>query len=607
MKKTAIYIRVSTDEQAKSGYSVEAQKKNLTEYCKRYNFDLIEYYIDSGFSGAKLERPELQRLIADTDQGLIDSVIVWRMDRLSRKMKHLLYLLDLFEKNNVKFYSMTENFDVKTPVGKLLINMLGSIAEFERESIIQRINAVKETRKVKKKLPLGHPPLGYKIEDNKFIKDENAHIVKKIFEMFIYGYKPKQIALVLNNEGYRTRDGNIFTKASVWRIVKNYTYAGLIEINGKLVKGNIEPIVDEKTFYKAQQIIESRRIEKKKNPEKHLLTGLIYCKCGSTMHSNASGSKRRYKCSARVLYFSDSCDSKGVKADFIEYKVASMIQSIIKKQKDELLNPFLERYNEMLEQQNKISEEISFLNRKKAEIDQKLNKYFEAFEDGEINKDILKNRIDNLKQQKEQLEKKLLNLKIKSNEIDSIDEEKEKIKALLEQFEILWEVSDLTDKKKILSVLIEKIVVFDDYINIYFTTGYQHRIEIEQSTPNYFKRPLEKWEVEVLKNTPTKKAKALLMLHEGKRISEVAHELQVDFSKIQWLVRTYNKSGIKTCFVDFRDNMKIEFEDYVLENIEKLKNMTFDELMKHLQEKDYSVASNKLKNFWYRHFISKKI
>ncbi|KAA0258826.1 sigma-70 family RNA polymerase sigma factor [Deferribacter autotrophicus] len=74
-----------------------------------------------------------------------------------------------------------------------------------------------------------------------------------------------------------------------------------------------------------------------------------------------------------------------------------------------------------------------------------------------------------------------------------------------------------------------------------------------------------------------------------------------------WLVKAYNRSGIKTCFVDFKPNMKIEFEDYVLENIEKLKHMTFDELMKHLQEKGYSVASNKLKNFWYRHFICKKI
>ncbi|MDK2792985.1 MAG: site-specific recombinase [Deferribacteres bacterium] len=607
MKKTAIYIRVSTDEQARSGYSVEAQKKNLTEYCKRYNFNLIDYYIDSGFSGAKLKRPELQRLVADVEQGVIDSVIVWRMDRLSRKMKHLLYLLDLFEKNDVNFYSMTENFDAKTPVGKLLINMLGSIAEFERESIIQRINAVKETRKMKKKLPLGNPPLGYKIENNQFIYDEKAHVIKKIFEMYIYGYKPKKIASVLNQEGYRTKDGNIFTRASVWRIVKNHTYAGLIEINGKLVKGNIEPIVDEQTFYQAQKIIESRRIEKKKNPEKHLLTGLIYCKCGSTMHSNASSNKRRYKCSAKVLYFSDSCDSKGVKADFIEYQVASLIQDIIKNNKSELLNPFLEKYNEMAKQQNKISEEISFLNRKKAELDQKLNKYFEAFEEGEIDNTVLKNRLNNLKQQKEQIEKKLLDLKLKSNEIDSIDEEKEKIKALLEQFEILWEVSDLTDKKKILSVLIEKIVVFDDYIDIYFTTGYQHRIKIEQSTPNYFIRPLEKWEVEVLKNTPTKKAKALLMLADGRKISEVAHELQVDFSKIQWLVRSYNKTGIKTCFVDFKTNMKIEFEDYVLENIEKLKHMTFDELMNHLQEKGYSVASNKLKNFWYKHFVSKKI
>ncbi|KAA0257304.1 helix-turn-helix domain-containing protein [Deferribacter autotrophicus] len=177
----------------------------------------------------------------------------------------------------------------------------------------------------------------------------------------------------------------------------------------------------------------------------------------------------------------------------------------------------------------------------------------------------------------------------------------------MEQFEILWEVSDLTDRKRILSALIEKIVVYDKHVDIQFTTGYRQRIEIEKPKVDYFKRQLEKWEIEVLKNTPTKKAKALLMLAEGRKISEVAHKLQVDFLKIQWLVKAFNRSGIKTCFVDFKPNMKIEFEDYVLENIEKLKYMTFDDLMKHLQEKGYSVASNTLKNFWYRHFISKKI
>ncbi|MGA1846231.1 recombinase family protein [Deferribacter abyssi] len=606
MKKTAIYIRVSTEEQAKSGYSVEAQKRHLTDYCKRQGFALIDYFIDSGFSGAKLERPELQRLIKEIEEGYIENVVVWRMDRLSRKMRHLLYILELFEKNNVKFYSMTESFDTKTPVGKLLINMLGSIAEFERESIIQRINAVKETRKLKKKLPLGNPPIGYQAENDRFVQDENAPIVKRIFEMYIYGYKPKQIASELNKEGYRTKEGNLFTRASIWRIVKNPTYAGLVEIKGRLVDGNIDAIIDKETFYKAQEIIEQRRFEKRKNPQKHLLTGFIFCKCGSPMHSNANGNKRRYKCAARINYFADSCDSKGVKADFIEMEVSNLILNIIKSKKNELLEPFLNKYKALKQEQDNIEKEILTLKKKEKELEQKLNKYFEAFEDGEIDKNILKNRIEALRKQKEQVNKKILDLTLKTNQFESFEEEKEKINTLLEQFEVLWEVSDLTDRKKILSVLVEKIVVFDEYVDVQFTTGYRQRITIEEPKKDYFSRNLEDWEIEVLKNTPTKKAKALLMLNEGKKISEVAYELQVDFSKVQWLVKAFNRTGIRTCFEEFKPNMKIEFEDYVLENIDKLKHMTFDDLMKHLQEQGYRVASNKLKNFWYRHFVSKK-
>ena len=135
----ALYMRVSTDAQFEEGYSIEQQTEMLTAFCKAKRIENYELYIDPGFSGSNIERPEMQRLIHDIRDGKITHVLVYKLDRLSRSQKDTLYLIeDIFNTHNVTFTSLNENFDTSTPTGKAMLGMMSVFAQLERETIRER-------------------------------------------------------------------------------------------------------------------------------------------------------------------------------------------------------------------------------------------------------------------------------------------------------------------------------------------------------------------------------------------------------------------------------------------------------------------------------------
>ncbi|GAB7387104.1 hypothetical protein BSNK01_09400 [Bacillaceae bacterium] len=149
--KAALYIRVSTEEQAKEGYSVEAQKRKLTDFCHLQEWEIFDYYVDDGYSAKNLDRPALQRLIADLKEKKFDVVLVYKLDRLVRSMINLQELLQLFEKHDIKFHSLHEKFETHTAAGRLFLNIVGSMAEFERLQIAERVKVGMEQRHLKAK------------------------------------------------------------------------------------------------------------------------------------------------------------------------------------------------------------------------------------------------------------------------------------------------------------------------------------------------------------------------------------------------------------------------------------------------------------------------
>ena len=612
---TALYIRVSTEEQAKEGYSINAQKNNLINFCKNKNWNNLRLFVDAGYSGAKPDRPQLQELLKQTLENKIERVVVWKIDRLSRKLGHLLKIFELLEENKVPLISMTENFDLSTPAGKLFTSILGGFAEFERENIIQRVKAVAETRRVKKRLPLGNPPIGYRLKNDRYIQTDEARIVRLIFELYLKGYFLTTILKDLRNRALKPKKSGEFTRYSLNRILKNPTYAGLVWIKGKYEKGAIEPIVSVDEFKKVQEIRKKKQKFPSKRVEKYLLSGILRCGyCGARMVSAASqvsptrDYKRYYKCSSKSRYYASICPSKMVKAEIVEGEVIKRIMNIIKKNKNLIMEELYKKTREINKNKERLMQRIRCIAREISDVESRITKELRLYEDDVIDKNILKERITALKEIKNARLKEKSEIEKKMNSSQSIEEQKQILETTLDNFSVLWDVAALPEKRKLLLSIVSKVIVYKDKIEVWFTTGYKDTIKIEYKN-KYFNRKFNEWEIEALESFNTKKAKAILMLYEDKEMCEVANKLGVDFSKIQTLVRVFNenKVGISVCATDFPPNKEYPFEAFLMKNIEKVKRMTFDEILDFLRKNSYKATYGALKDVWYKHFPHKEI
>lgn len=226
MRRAAVYIRVSTQEQAQEGYSVGEQKERLIAYCKAQDWLIADIYVDGGYTGSNLNRPGIQKLMAETDK--FDVVLVYKLDRLSRSQRDTLYLIEeIFLPNNVDFVSMQESFDTSSPFGKAMIGLLAVFAQLEREQIKER---TKMGRIARAKAGLyhggGYIPIGYDYDHEAgklVINPYEAEQVRKIFEWYLSGGSLKSITDRLQDEGFTNKYGSYSSWSSVRYILENET------------------------------------------------------------------------------------------------------------------------------------------------------------------------------------------------------------------------------------------------------------------------------------------------------------------------------------------------------------------------------------------------
>lgn len=250
----ALYVRVSTQEQAKEGISLAAQEDILREYCVLHNYEIFKVYIDDGYSAKNINRPALTNLINDLKDNQFDFVIVWKLSRISRSVIDLLSLLKEFEKYNVQFVSYNEQFDTGTSVGKLLLTVIASVAEFERETIADNVKAALNYRASLGK-PTATQVLGYSRADDKLvIIPKEAELIKQIFNEYIRCSNYSEVARILNKKGYKGKRGKLFKCNQIKTIIKNPLYIGVNRWNKKEIISNHEKIIDEDIFYKANRM-----------------------------------------------------------------------------------------------------------------------------------------------------------------------------------------------------------------------------------------------------------------------------------------------------------------------------------------------------------------
>ena len=230
--RCAVYTRKSSEEGLDMEFnSLDAQREACEAYVVSQRSEgwvlVPDRYDDGGISGATLERPGLKRLLRDVEAGLVDVVVVYKIDRLSRALTDFSRLVELFEANNVTFVSITQSFNTTTSMGRLTLNILLSFAQFEREVIGERIRDKFAASRRKGMWMGGNVPFGYRVENRKLlIHDEEAAIVRSIFERFLQIGSATILARTLNAEGLRRKNGKAFDKGLLYKLLSNRIYIG---------------------------------------------------------------------------------------------------------------------------------------------------------------------------------------------------------------------------------------------------------------------------------------------------------------------------------------------------------------------------------------------
>lgn len=300
MQRVAIYVRVSTQEQAENGNSLDFQIEKLKAYCQLHEYKIVDEYVDAGVSGAKSERPALNKLKKDIDK--IDVVLIYKLDRLSRSIKDTMNLIeDLFKPNNVNLISLSENFDTSQAMGMATIGMLSTFAQLERETIKERMMAGKQ-QAIKNGKFLAMAPFGYIKKNGQLIKDEKTKkCLEFIFKIMLEGKSLNEAVKLLEINGYE----NIkrWEQAFIGRIVKSIVYCGHMESMGVLVKNTHEPYI---TDVEREQIIKmltdrkSHSSKSGKNKIPTLFRGLISCPC---CHRRLTYSRKQRKSGVKVVFY----------------------------------------------------------------------------------------------------------------------------------------------------------------------------------------------------------------------------------------------------------------------------------------------------------------
>lgn len=448
-KRAAIYIRVSTEGQRDEGYSIDAQTELLTAYCTSREIKAREFYIDGGFSGSNIERPAMMRLIEDIKRGEISHVIVYKLDRLSRSQKDTLYLIeDVFNPAGVTFISMNENMDTSTPIGRAMLGIMSAFAQLERETIRERTRMGMQERVKNGYWPGGGKiPFGYDYDRQKgiLVPNADAETVRKAYDLYLAGYSTDRIAQLL---GLRYEHLAL-------QILKRKTNAGYIVYNGVEYKGRHEPIISLETYEKTMQSMRERA-RKPVSGGNYLLTGLLVCgKCGAKMRYQKWGKTDcKIICysadkSKRHLMRDPNCDNKRHSAWEIEEIVL-----------EDLFSLGVDRGEEKETEAESVAQ---LLKAQENAARTKLRRLYDLY--GDSGDELL---LEAIAAQKETLA--LLKAKIGTEEelqkkAAEVRETKEKIGEIKES----WPLLSMREKQRVVRSCVEKIVITDDTVDVYYT------------------------------------------------------------------------------------------------------------------------------------------
>lgn len=429
------------------GYSIDAQKELLVNFAKSKEYSSYKFYIDGGYSGKDLNRPAIQELMKDVENHEIDTVIVFKLDRISRSQRDTLYLIEeVFNKYNVGFISVRENFDTTSPFGKAMIGILSVFAQLERETILERTRlGLRKRAEAGLWRGGGKIPFPYDYDEKQGIlipNPEKVKLLNKMITLYLGGSSFLQISNIVGMD-----------ESMVEKRILSRTNLGIIPYKGEEFEGQHEPVVSEEIY---NRIIKMNKLRSKSRTARHyLLSGKIYCgKCGAKYRYQKWGKRLICYCysqqKSRPKFIKDpNCKNKRYDSFEIEDAV--------------LENIFAMSLDEKIFEENMLTLNVNTVE----ELENRINK--------------LSNQIENL------LNYISLGIAIKetSNKINVLEEERKKLKeqlkdekeaqsqiettkSMIKNLREVWNYMAFNEKRLIIEHLVEKIVIDDNKISIYY-------------------------------------------------------------------------------------------------------------------------------------------
>ena len=481
--RVALYVRVSSQEQADEGYSIAEQTDRLKKYADAMGWEIFKIYVDPGYSGGNIDRPGLNAMIKDVESGEIDTVVVYKLDRLSRSQFDTLYLIEkVFLANNTDFVSMTENFNTNSPLGRAMIGFLAVFAQLEKDKIQERTVMGKEARAKEGKWGGGSSePIGYDYDPTTellYVNEYEKMQVLEAVDLFLRGTPLRTICTIFSDKGYKYRGRS--KKLHEWDpkrlryIFSSKVYLGYIKYGGEWFKGDHEPIYDVTTYEKLQKLLDQRKEEFAKHAKRcaghtSYLGGMLYCKqCGAKFTKNKG---KKWKDLPQPMYY--ACHSR-IK------KVPKMVKDPNCKNKiwrmGELDNLIFDEIRKLSVDPNYVHElkadkltrtddfeKIEILRAEIKNIDDQISRFMDLYGIGRFTIDQVSAKVDPLNDQRKLLEKELESLT--ATDGDMTDDE---VIEIVKTFEDIIDRGDLNEIRLLIESLIFKIELDEDDVYIYW-------------------------------------------------------------------------------------------------------------------------------------------
>jgi len=360
-EEVALYVRVSTEEQAINGDSLRTQREELTKYALKNNFHIHGIYEDDGFSATNLKRPALQKLLKDVEQGKINRILITKLDRLSRGVRNYYKILDVLDENGVFWQTVFEKYDSSTANGRLHINIMLSVAENESAQTSERIRSVFKTETENKELISGKIPIGLKRKNKKLvIDDDKKQVILDAFQFYKETTSAYQTFQKLDLK-YPELKLNYMRS---YRILTNKLYMGIKETKYGNIEDFCPAIIDKITFENTQRLLKKNARKKNvNNSDGYIFQGLLKCsECGYTLggkfySKNIESSRYYYICKRHHLASKCSC-----KTNFNEVKIEQKLLQEFTPQLKKYIPDY--EYKEKHYKEMDMSKEISSLENK---------------------------------------------------------------------------------------------------------------------------------------------------------------------------------------------------------------------------------------------------